>query len=90
MAVLCSNYPAAEDPIDKAVVLGSQSLGFDLKEFWEWNRSDYTPADSTSKRAAAIVEMQGKERRIIKGAPQVVLAACDVSADVADRFLKDV
>lgn len=90
MAVLCSNYPAAEDPIDKAVVLGSQSLGFDLKEFGEWNRSDYTPADSTSKRAAAIVQNRGKKRRIIKGAPQVVLAACDVSADVADRYLQDV
>ena len=90
MAVLCSNYPTAEDPIDKAVLQGSQSLGFDPKEFGEWNRSDYTPADSTSKRAAAIVEMQGKKRRIIKGAPQVVLAACDVSADAADKYLKDV
>jgi H+-transporting ATPase len=90
MAVLCSNYPTAEDPIDKAVVLGSQSLGFDPKEFGEWNRSDYTPADSTSKRAAAIIELQGKKRRIIKGAPQVVLAACDVSADTADKYLKDV
>jgi len=90
MAVLCSNYPTAEDPIDKAVVLGSQSLGFDLKEFGEWNRSDYTPADSTSKRAAAIVEMRGKTRRIIKGAPQVVLAACDVSTDAANSYLKDV
>ncbi len=90
MAVLCSNYPTAEDPIDKAVVLGSQNIGFDAEEIGEWNRSDYTPADSTSKRAAAIVEMQGKKRRIIKGAPQVVLAACDVSADVANRYLKDV
>jgi H+-transporting ATPase len=90
MAVLCSNYPTAEDPIDKAVVLGSQSIGFDAKDVGEWTRSDYTPADSTSKRAAAIVEMQGKKRRIIKGAPQVVLAACDVSADAADKYLKDV
>lgn len=90
MAVLCSNYPATEDPIDKAVVLGSQSIGFDVKEVGEWNRSDYTPADSTSKRAAAVVEMQGKKRRIIKGAPQVVLAACDVSADAANKYLKDV
>ena len=90
MAVLCSNYPATEDPIDKAVVLGSQSIGFDVKEIGEWNISDYTPADSTSKRSAAVVEIQGKKRRVIKGAPQVVLAACDVSADVADRYLKDV
>lgn len=63
MAVLCSNYPTAEDPIDKAVVLGAQSMGFDPEESGDWLRSDYTPADSTSKRAAAIVEMQGKTRR---------------------------
>ncbi len=90
MAVLCSNYPETEDPIDKAVVLGSQSLGFDVEEVGEWSRSDYTPADSTSKRAAAVVEMESKKRRIIKGAPQVVLAACDVSEDAANRYLKDV
>jgi H+-transporting ATPase len=90
MAVLCSNYPAAEDPIDKAVVLGSQSIGLDEEEVGEWHRSDYTPADSTSKRSAAVVDKQGNGRRIIKGAPQVVLAACEVSEEVADRYLKDV
>jgi H+-transporting ATPase len=90
MAVLCSNYPATEDPIDRAVVLGSQSIGFDPKDTGGWEKSDYTPADSNSKRAAAVVEKQGKKRRIIKGAPQVVLAACNVGGDAADKYLKDV
>jgi H+-transporting ATPase len=90
MAVLCSNYPTTEDPIDKAIVLGSQGMGFDAQETGGWDKTDYTPADSSNKRAAVIVNQNGKRRRIIKGAPQVVLAACDVESDVAERYLKDV
>jgi H+-transporting ATPase len=90
MAVLCSNYPTTEDPIDKAVVLGAQSMGFDTQEAGEWDKTDYVPADSSSKRAAVVVNQNGKRRRIIKGAPQVVFAACDISSDVAERYLKDV
>lgn len=90
MAILCSNYPATEDPIDKAVVEGSKRLGFDIDMTNGWRKVDYVPADSTSKRASAVIEKEGKKRRIIKGAPQVILEASRVDEAMKKKYQDNV
>jgi H+-transporting ATPase len=90
MAILCSNYPATEDPIDKAVVEGSKRLGFDIDRASAWRKVEYTPADSTSKRASTVIEKEGGKRRIIKGAPQVVLEASRVDDELTKTYRDDV
>ena len=90
MALLCSNYPTVDDPIDRAVSEGASSRGAAGPEAGRWMRTSYVPADPVSKRSACVVKSDGRGRRIIKGAPQVVLAACDPAPGVAERILRDV
>ncbi len=90
MALLCSNYPSTDDPIDTSLGRGAKKLGLEPQAADGWKRDKYVPADSNSKRALAEVEKDGKRRLIIKGAPQVVLAASKTDKPVAEKFLNTV
>jgi len=90
MAVLCSNYPATTDPIDKAVVEGAIAQGFDPESIRSWNEKRYVPANANSKRALVVASNKGRQRTIIKGTPQVVLAASTVDDSTRKKYLADV
>lgn len=90
MALLCSNYPATDDPIDGALGKGALKLGLDPRAIDRWKRDRYVPADANTKRALVEVEGEDRRRLIIKGAPQVVLAASTTGERQADDFNRTV
>ncbi len=89
MAVLCSSYPATEDPIDSAIGWGVTRRGMDPASL-EWKPTKCEIADSLTKRSLSVVERDGQQRRIMRGAPQVVLAASSVGDDERAKFENDV
>jgi H+-transporting ATPase len=65
-----------QDPIDLAVLSGIK----DKNELKSYNITHFQPFDPVHKRTEATVDQDGKEFKVTKGAPQVILAL-DPNAD---------
>lgn len=74
----------SHDAIDLAVINHVKTMGIGLGEY---SQITFTPFDPSTKRSEASV-MHGKERfRVVKGAPQVVLAICvDIDSETLMRM----
>ncbi len=68
------------DVIDLAVLDYAGKMGIDFASF---GHISYTPFNPSIKRSEAVVESQGKQYKVAKGAVQVVLSLCR-GADRAD------
>jgi len=64
------------DVIDSAVI--SYARGLPTKNE-PYSQVSFTPFDPATKRAEAIVEHSGQRFRVVKGAPQVVVAICRIN-----------
>ncbi|MEZ0394774.1 MAG: plasma-membrane proton-efflux P-type ATPase [Desulfurococcaceae archaeon] len=74
---LAASEEVTADPIDNAINSKARELGLDRGNF---KAIEFTPFSPETKRAEAVVEINGKRVKAIKGAPQV-LAELDGSLD---------
>ncbi|WP_206339005.1 plasma-membrane proton-efflux P-type ATPase [Sulfuracidifex metallicus] len=79
-AVLASEE-VGEDPIDKAIINYAKEKGIKV-DFSK--RKSFTPFDPSTKRSEGIVEENGKEIKVVKGAPQVVGSLCGMTDQIKD------
>jgi H+-transporting ATPase len=59
-----------KDPIDVAIVNRARKVKI------RGRRISFIPFDPSTKRSEAVVEIEGKRIRVVKGAPQIVLEMC--------------
>ncbi|RSN77656.1 HAD-IC family P-type ATPase, partial [Candidatus Methanodesulfokora washburnensis] len=59
-----------KDPIDVAIVSRARKVNI------RGRRISFIPFDPSTKRSEAVVEIEGKRIRVVKGAPQIVLEMC--------------
>jgi H+-transporting ATPase len=77
----------SEDAIDKAVTGGLK----DPKALDAYEATKFTPFDPIGKRTeATVTDSGGKSLKFTKGAPQVIIALCNLDAETADRANKTV
>lgn len=72
MAGLASKEES-KDLIDSAVIKQARNMGI---TFGTYEVASFKPFDPSTKRTEAIVEVKGKQFRVVKGAPQIVLSLC--------------
>jgi Ca2+-transporting ATPase len=93
VAALCNNAHHAHagefvgDPTDVALLVGALKAGVDLEA---WDRVEEIPFSSDRRRMSVVVERDGEQRVLVKGAPEEIVAR-SVRADTAegDRPLDD-
>jgi H+-transporting ATPase len=73
---------ATQDPIDLAILDAARSRDVDLSA----ERLSFLPFDPSTKRSEAVVRIDGEKLRVIKGAPQTIVALVagspQITADV--------
>ena len=72
-AALLASREEEMDLIDLAVIAYAASAGMILEGYKQISYAPFNPSD---KRTEAIVEAAGKRFRVVKGAPQIVVALC--------------
>jgi len=78
-ALACA--PDSADAIDRAVVAGLP----DPAALRDYHQSNFVPFDPVSKRSTAEISTGNTAFTVTKGAPQVVVALCDVDPATRDR-----
>ncbi len=79
MLAALASQEDSKDPIDLAIIEYAKKNG--VFEVEGYRQVSFTPFDPSIKRTEAVIE-QGSERfRVIKGAPQVIMALCSKSDD---------
>jgi H+-transporting ATPase len=61
------------DLIDRAIIEYANRMGINLNTY---RQISYSTFDPSTKRTEAIIESSGKRLKVIKGAPQIVIAMC--------------
>lgn len=78
------------DIIDLAVIEYAKGMGVDLNAY---KQISYTPFNPSIKRTEAIVDIDGKRFKAIKGAPQVVISMCreidEETTEKANRTIEE-
>jgi H+-transporting ATPase len=69
------------DAIDLAVIDYAKKLPASA----QYTQASFTPFDPATKRSEAIVEHNGKQFRVVKGAPQVILSLCKVDPETMEN-----
>ncbi|KUO39978.1 MAG: magnesium-transporting ATPase [Candidatus Hadarchaeum yellowstonense] len=75
MASLASSVETG-DPMDLAIIERARSTGVGVSDYVPVS---FTPFDPTTKRSEAIVEHGGQRFKVVKGAPRVVAALCQMT-----------
>ena len=78
------------DPIDDAILQRSGSIGSVKSERERYVVNDFVPFDPVIKRTEARVSQDGKEFRVAKGAPQVILGLVEEKDRIGDKVRSDV
>jgi H+-transporting ATPase len=73
MASLASSQEQGKDAIDAAVLNYAQTSSVNLSSY---KQISFTPFEPSTKRSEAIISSGDKSLRVIKGAPQTVIALC--------------
>ena len=63
-----------KDAIDLTVIEYARKLRSDLEK---WKQVSFTPFDPATKRSEAVVEHDGEQFKVAKGAPQVIMSLCE-------------
>ena len=71
MAALASQ--SGKDAIDTAILDDIKVTGIDISHY---QQVSFTPFEPSTKRSEAMITTEGKQFKVIKGAPQTVLALC--------------
>jgi H+-transporting ATPase len=66
------------DVIDSAVIAYAKKLPARTEEY---TQVSFTPFDPSTKRSEAIIEHNGQQFRVVKGAPQIVIPLCKVDPE---------
>lgn len=86
--VLCSDATLeVGDPTEQALIILGEKLGishFELKE--KYSRTDEVPFNSDNKFMKVVVENQGRQRAIVKGATEKVLEMSNLSDEQAEEI----
>jgi len=80
MGSLASFQEQGKDAIDTAILDYAHASGVDLSSY---KQTSFTPFEPSTKRSEAIVSRGDKEFKVIKGAPQMVIALCKGLDDAA-------
>ncbi|WP_022671374.1 plasma-membrane proton-efflux P-type ATPase [Hippea alviniae] len=75
------------DPIEKPIFEWLEKHNIELPNF---KLIDFTPFDPAIKRTEAVVEIEGKVMKIIKGAPQVILKLSKLSSQESEEIIKKI
>jgi H+-transporting ATPase len=76
----------SRDPIDLAVLDYARRRGIPSEAR---RLVSFTPFNPSLKRSEAVVEMEGREFRAVKGAPQIVLPMCRMAGAGLEDFVKN-
>jgi H+-transporting ATPase len=85
MGSLASSQEQGKDAIDTAILDYARAAGVDLSSY---KQMSFTPFEPSTRRSEAIVSSGDKEFKVIKGAPQTVIALCK-GLDDANRAKSD-
>jgi H+-transporting ATPase len=85
MGSLASSQEQGKDAIDTAILDRARASGINLSSY---KQTSFTPFEPSTRRSEAIVSSGGKEFKVIKGAPQTVIALCK-GLDDANRARSD-
>ncbi len=77
------------DPIDMAILKRSNQLNLQ-KEIKKYHVIKFIPFDPTIKRTEAEVEANGKNFKVTKGAPQVILDLCNIKGKRKENIIKKI
>ncbi|MBD3279826.1 MAG: HAD-IC family P-type ATPase [Candidatus Pacebacteria bacterium] len=79
--VLCADATLdVGDPTERALIAVAQKDGIKTDKLRNrYQRVDEIPFDSAKKFMAVTVKVDGKEKAIVKGAPEVIFKMCDLS-----------
>lgn len=69
------------NPIDAAIAEKAGSAGIR-----PYQKTDFTPADSSRKRSSSIIDYGGKKSSVSLGAPQVIKSLCKMSKEEEEMF----
>jgi H+-transporting ATPase len=73
MASLASSQEQGKDAIDAAVLDYAKASSVNLSSY---KQISFTPFEPSTKRSEAMVSIEGKRFKVIKGAPQTVVSLC--------------
>jgi H+-transporting ATPase len=77
-----ASQEANQDPIDLAFIAEARRKGLDLDGYIQ---KKFTPFDPSTRRTGAVIEKEGKEFTVVKGAATTIAALCGVEpAEMAD------
>ncbi|CAB3289397.1 Plasma-membrane proton-efflux P-type ATPase [Methanocaldococcus lauensis] len=85
-AALASNFEDA-DAIDNAILNEAKKLGL-LEKLKKFKLLKFIPFDPVIKRTEATVSIDGKEIKVSKGAPQVIVELCNLAGKIKEEILK--
>jgi H+-transporting ATPase len=80
IASLASSWEQGKDAVDTAIVDYARASGVDLTSF---RQISFTPFEPSTRRSEATVTSGDKEYKVMKGAPQTVVALCKGLDDAA-------
>jgi len=70
-----ASQEANQDPIDLAFIAEARKRGLDFNEYIQ---KKFTPFDPSTRRTEAVIEKDGKEFTVIKGAALTIAALCGI------------
>jgi H+-transporting ATPase len=82
-AAAMASQELGEDDIDLAILAYARSAGFDPGRY---RQVSFLPFDPSTKRSEAVIQEKGKNRRAVKGAPQVIIS---MSTQVEEKAAAD-
>ncbi|MHB8280957.1 MAG: plasma-membrane proton-efflux P-type ATPase [Candidatus Humimicrobiaceae bacterium] len=77
---------ASKDLIESAIMEYSKSIGLDLRSY---KRISFTPFDPSTKKTEAIIEYKTEQFKVVKGAPQIIVALCDFPDEKTKLTIND-
>jgi H+-transporting ATPase len=89
-ALLCGTLASREenqDPIDDAVIAKAKTIGAVADALGKYEVVDFKPFDPVSKRTEATIKSRdGKQSKVSKGAPQVILSLVPNKDEIEKRI----
>ncbi len=73
---------ANQDPIDIAFIRSARERGVDLSKY---KVKQFIPFDPSTKRTEAVIALDGKEVKVVKGAVNVIMQLCKLDEDTKKK-----
>ncbi len=78
-----ASQEANHDPIDMAFISAARERGIDILGV---NQKSFVPFDPKTRRTEALVEVNGAELRVIKGAVKTIADACGLAPEAVEEL----